>query len=316
MAVSLESFRLKDPSEWTPQEVCEFLATIMPGHPCLDYFTYTSGYVLCSLDKEDLRRQAKNDEATNVIWTELAARRRGTIQAPKGSSAKEEFVQRGGIDPRTMITIYVKAARQDCALELEVSPTDSVWFLKEQISVHEGTPPETQRLVAGGLTMQDDRTLTSYGVRHGTSVLLIPQLRDQVRQRPTTFAPRGPLMVPGSKAWSPSASSGGPFIPVLYSDVSRNFPVSIEFANANDREAFTEAAKLSPPWLEILPGGPGRGPAEAKARLDPDTGTVRLEATTGSQLVPSSCYEAYAHFGGRGGQVRVNVVTGAVVSAC
>eukprot|EP00913_Durusdinium_trenchii_P022457 g21094.t1 len=63
MALNLESFRLKDPLEWTPRQVQDFLTSILPGHPCLGYFHHTSGYVLCSLEKEDLRKQTKSDEA-------------------------------------------------------------------------------------------------------------------------------------------------------------------------------------------------------------------------------------------------------------
>lgn len=315
MAVSLESFRLKDPCEWTPTEVCDFLASILPGHPCLDNFTYTSGYVLCSLDKDDLRRQAKSDEAANVIWAELASRRRGATAAPGNAGSGKGFVQRGGLDPRPSMILYVKGAHQDGALELELCPTDLVSFLKAQISVHQGTPPESQRLMFKGIAMQDDRPLTSYGLQHGDSVLLVPTLKEQVRQRPAAFGPRGLLCVPGSKAWTPSASSGGPFLPVIGSEVSRNFPVSLEFQTQADAEAFAEAAKLAPPFLEILPGGPGRPPAEAKARLDMETGTVSLEATSGSTLAPSSTYEAFAHFGSRGGQVKVALVTGGAMSA-
>ncbi|CAE7482712.1 LEUA [Symbiodinium sp. CCMP2456] len=150
MAVtSLDSFRLKDPLDWTPSEVAEFLASILPGHPCLDCFTYTSGYVLCSLEKDDLRRQAKNNEAANVIWTELASRRKGAQ-----ATGTKAVVQRGGVDPRSMFTLYVKLARQGSALELEVAPTDNVAYLKAQIALHEGTPPESQRLVVAGATMQ------------------------------------------------------------------------------------------------------------------------------------------------------------------
>eukprot|EP00931_Biecheleriopsis_adriatica_P097030 TRINITY_DN7079_c0_g1_i1.p1 TRINITY_DN7079_c0_g1~~TRINITY_DN7079_c0_g1_i1.p1 ORF type:complete len:325 (-),score=57.26 TRINITY_DN7079_c0_g1_i1:73-1047(-) len=324
MAVTeLHSFRLKDPCEWTPAQVVDFIGAILPGHPCVDYFSYTSGYVLCSLEKEDLRRQAKSDEAANVIWIELGSRRKGAAQALGNVEARKErsatgaFLQRGGVDPRSSITLYVKAARQDSALELEVCPTDTVAVLKAQIALHEGTQPESQRLVTAGISMQDDRTLTSYSLRHGDSVLLIPTLRDQVRQRPASFAPRGLLQVPGSKAWSPSTTGGGPFLPVMGSDVSRDFPVSLEFTSQLDCEAFAEAAKLAPPWLEILPGGPGRPPPEAKARLDPETGTVSLEASTGAgAFAPNSCYQALAHFGGRGGQVPVSLVTGAAVSAC
>lgn len=312
--MNVESFRLKDPLEWTVGEVGDFLASILPGQPCLDYFRHTSGYVLCSLEKEDLRKQTKNDEATNVIWMELASRRKGAspVRAAGGNKA---LVQRGGLDPRSTLTLYVKAPRQGAALELEMLPLDTIAFLKAQIEVHEGAPPDSQRLVFRGSTMQDDRSLTSYGLQHGDSVLLIPTLRDKVAQRRAVFAPRGLLSLPGSKAWSPSSRS--PFLPVLFSDVSRNFPISMEFSAVADCEAFAEAARYAPPWLEILPGGPGRPPADVKCRLDPDHGAVCLEATSGrGGFVPNSTYQAVAHFGGRGGQVQVCLVTGSAVSVC
>jgi len=311
--MNVESFRLKDPLEWTPSEVSDFLASILPGHVCLDYFRHTSGYVLCSLEKEDLRKQTKNDEATNVIWMELGSRKKGA--SPVRGVGTKALVQRGGLDPRSTLTLYVKAPRQGAALELEMAPMDTIAFLKAQVEVHEGTPPESQRLVFRGATMQDDRSLTSYGLQHGDSVLLIPTLRDQVPQSRAVFAPRGLLSLPGSKAWSPSSRSA--FLPVLFSDVSRNFPISMEFSEVADCEAFAEAARYAPPWLEILPGGPGRPPADVKCRLDPDHGAVCLEATTGrGGFLPNSTYQAVAHFGGRGGQVQVCLVTGSAVSAC
>eukprot|EP00435_Cladocopium_sp_Y103_P008833 s3619_g2.t1 len=300
IVMTVESFRLKDPLEWTPGEVGDFLASILPGQPCLDYFRHTSGYVLCSLEKDDLRKQTKNDEATNVIWMELASRRKGASPV-RTAGGNKAVVQRGGLDPRSTLTLYVKAPRQGAALELEMLPLDTIAFLKAQIEVHEGTPPDSQRL--------DDRSLTSYGLQHGDSVLLIPTLRDKVSQRRAVFAPRGLLSLPGSKAWSPSSRS--PFLPVLFSDVSRNFPISMEFSAVADCEAFAEAARYAPPWLEILPGGPGRPPADVKCRLDPDHGAVCLEATSGrGGFVPNSTYQAVAHFGGRGGQVQVCLVTG------
>lgn len=311
MALNLESFRLKDPLEWTPRQVQDFLTSILPGHPCLGYFHHTSGYVLCSLEKEDLRKQTKSDEAANVIWMELGTRRKGASPV-RGESAT---VQRGGLDPRSTLMLYVKAPRQGAALELEMTPLDSVALLKAQISVHEGTPSESQRLVFRGAVMQDERSLTSYGLQHGDSVLLIPTLRDQVPQKRAVFAPRGLLSLPGSKAWSPPSSN--PFLPVLYRDVSRNFPISMEFSAAADCEAFAEAARYAPPWLEILPGGPGRPPADVKCSLDPDHGAVCLEATGGrGTFLPNSTYQAVAHFGGRGGQVQVCLVTGSAVCAC
>merc|ERR1712159_687591 len=89
----------------SPADVREFLLTVLPGHPCADFFTYTSGYVLCSLDKEDLRRQARDDEAANVIWAELKGCRLAAAAAP--GSQFEATQQRGGLVGPPTVTVYV-----------------------------------------------------------------------------------------------------------------------------------------------------------------------------------------------------------------
>jgi len=164
-AVSLESYRVKDVTEWSPADVREFLLTVLPGHPCADFFTYTSGYVLCSLDKEDLRRQARDDEAANVIWAELKGCRLAAAAAP--GSQFEATQQRGGLAGPPTVTVYVKT-RQEIAIELEVLLSDLVRSLKAQIEQREGTPLEHQRLICNGMNMQDSRSLISYGIRHGS----------------------------------------------------------------------------------------------------------------------------------------------------
>ena len=49
-------------------------------HPCLQYFKYTTGAVLASLAKDDLRRQCKDEEAANIIWHELNAHRKSMAE--------------------------------------------------------------------------------------------------------------------------------------------------------------------------------------------------------------------------------------------
>lgn len=95
---------------------------------------------------------------------------------------------------------------------------------------------------------EDERSLSSYGLKQQDSVLLVPTLRDEPR-RPT-FAPRGLLALPQSKAWTPRGPAA--FLPVLCSDVSRHFPIAMEFKAPQDAEAFAQAAQHAPPWLEIL----------------------------------------------------------------
>jgi hypothetical protein len=311
-AVSLESYRVKDVTEWSPADVREFLLTVLPGHPCADFFTYTSGYVLCSLDKEDLRRQARDDEAANVIWAELKGCRLAAAAAP--GSQFEATQQRGGLVGPPTVTVYVKM-RQEIAIELEVLLSDLVRSLKAQIEQREGTPLEHQRLICNGMNMQDSRSLISYGIRHGSVILLVPQISgpsSYLQGRTQIFAPRGMMMVPGSKAWQPS-NTQRPYMPVLCTDVSRNFPVNLEFGNTGEMETFLAAAVQEPPVLEIQPARQGQLPAETRVYLDPESEGVKLDST-GNVLAPSSQYDAFLHFGGSGGEVRVSVVTGAAVS--
>lgn len=333
--VGTESYKVKDLTEWTPADVREFFQAVIPGHSCVDFFTYTSGYVLCSMDKDDLRRQARDEEAANVIWAELkGCRRKGAAGArqmrpegtarvtsassapPRGAYQARQTFDTGveDIQGSPYISVYVKTS-QEVALEFEVLPSDTVALLKARVAEREGTAAESQRLISGGMNLHDMKTLASYGVRHGAIILLVPQLRDQCKGRPMTFAPRGALMVPGSKAWTP-AHPVRPYMPVLCNDVSRGFPVSMEFDCPEDCTALAAAARdtpSDPPVLSLQPP-PGRGqvPTETRIYFDPDTEGVRLD-TTGNTLSPSSRYEAFVHFGGRGGDIRVTLVTGASV---
>mmetsp|Transcript_39279 Transcript_39279/g.78156 ORF Transcript_39279/g.78156 Transcript_39279/m.78156 type:complete len:331 (+) Transcript_39279:93-1085(+) len=320
MALALNHHRVKEIADWTPADVRAFLESILPGHPSLDFFTYTSGFVLESLEKEDLRRQARDEEAANVIWAQLRLLR--SPRADESATAAAPGVVADGLagaclarsldfgQGQHLITVYVKT-RQEAALELEVLPDSMVADLKELIADREGTPKECQRLVAQGLSMQDDRTLQSYNVRHGSHILLVPQLREHGTQAPRMFAPRGPLMVPGSTAWHPKPACGRPYLPVLCRDVSRPFPVSLEFASTADAEAFSMAAQhKEPPVLEIQPTRSDMPPIETRLYLDSGTGGAVMDAG-GDLLAASSEYTAIVHFGGRGGHVEVVLHTGA-----
>lgn len=177
----------------------------------------------------------------------------------------------------------------------------------------EGTPVDAQRLVVNGMNMQDARTLTSYDVRHGAVILLVPQIKESSKTtRSFAFAPRGVLMVPGSKSWQPSHPVR-PYMPVICSDVSRNYPVSLEFGTSEDCDMLVQAAAQEPALLEIRPARRAQAPVETSVHWDPDTEGLRIDAT-GNVLAPSMRYEAVAHLGGRGGEIQVTVVTGVAVA--
>merc|ERR550514_2158509 len=112
-AVAMDNYRVKDLTEWTPIDVREFLQAILPGHPCSDFFTYTSGYVLCNMEKDDLRRQAKDEEAANVIWTELKGCKRAPISSANRTFEARQAFNNGAEGPPT-VTVYVRS-RQEIA---------------------------------------------------------------------------------------------------------------------------------------------------------------------------------------------------------
>jgi len=209
--------------------------------------------------------------------------------------------------------VYVRT-RQEAVLELQVRASDAVSTVKDLIAEREGTPRESQRLLMGGINMQDSQSLASYGVRHGASLLLAAQLPSAVRSVPRTFAPRGILMVPGSKTWQPKAAESRPYLPVLCSDVSRPFPVSLEFTSAPDAEAFMNAVNGGDEAvLEIQPSKAYQPALETRVHYDVDTGAVHLESS-GHALEASTEYKAFLHYGGRGGHTNVIVATGAATA--
>jgi len=301
--VGLDNFRVKDITQWTIAEVREFILSVLPGHPCVDLFKYTSGYVLCSLDKDDLRRQTRDEEAANVIWAELQGFRSSTC-GPRGIKAQE----RRDLEGSVTITLYVRT-RMEVAVELEVLSSDTVASFKEKVAEKEGTPIENQRLIYGGVNMQEERTLASCGVRHGAVILLVPHLREQTKTiRPTMFAPRGLLMVPGSNSWSASHPAR-PYMPVICSDVTRTYPVSMEFEGTEAITAFLSAAREEPPVLEIKPKGSNKVLTESRVFLDSDTEGIKLDSTI-EVLKPSTTYDGVMHFGGRYADSCVTLVTG------
>lgn len=235
----------------------------------------------------------------------------GAAAVPRGRFQARQTFDTGVEGPPT-VTLYVRT-RQEVAMEFQVLPSDTVSTLKAHVAEREGTIVECQRLICNGMNMQDARTIQSYDVRSGAVILLVPQLRDQGKGRPMTFASRGTLMVPGSKAWTP-AHPVRPYLPVLCSDVSRGFPISMEFASTADNEAFSAAAGEEPPVLSVQPQPGTRGvPIETRVHLDPDTEGVRLDTTNGN-LMPNTRYDALVHFGGRGGEIRVTIATGTAVA--
>jgi len=289
------AWRQKDAAEWSNSEVRSFLDDSLPGHACVAAFAHTSGRVLCSLSKDDLRRQVKDEEAANVLWAEL--------QRLRAAHGHREDVAAHGAEP---YTIYVRTPT-DFSVELDVLPTDTVAQVKARLAAVEGTPAEQQRLTRNGGPMLDARTLASYSVSHGTVLLLVPRLSLSGGQR---FAPP-PAMRSGRTA--PAAASGlpRPRVPVVCTDIARPFPMSIEFEGIPDYQAFMLAlqrhagrgdpnalasaeADAGAAFLEILPADASHPPVQTRIAFDSEVETLHID-TVGDILMECTRYRVMLH---------------------
>mmetsp|Transcript_43623 Transcript_43623/g.102870 ORF Transcript_43623/g.102870 Transcript_43623/m.102870 type:complete len:146 (+) Transcript_43623:80-517(+) len=88
----------------------------------------------------------------------------------------------------------------------QVKATDTVAMLKAQVEAAEKIIGEEQRLVHHSIIMENERTLESYKLEHGSVMLLVPRLRaaEKAGKDKAGGARRGLLMVPGHpETWRP-----------------------------------------------------------------------------------------------------------------
>ena len=71
----------------------------------------------------------------------------------------------------TGMKIFVKTLTGK-TLTLEVKPSDSVWEMKAQIEDEKGIPPDQQRLISAGRTLEDVCTLSDYNIQRGSTLYL------------------------------------------------------------------------------------------------------------------------------------------------
>jgi hypothetical protein len=293
------AFRLKEVQSWTSGEngdVLAFLQTILPGHTSLTYFKYTTGAVLGSLTKDDLRRQSKDEEFANIVWHELQAHR-------KSIADKREIDE---VQPAAF-TLFVRTPA-DVAVELDVLPSETVWSVKCRLADVEGTPAEQQRLIWNGFNMDDTKSLAMLRVQNGAVVLLVPRMTNQIRSIPPTTA-RGMLMVPGNRAWQPSHSIR-PWMPLVANDVYRPFPMNVEFDSADHYANFMHvvlegrdaAHTAERPVLEIVPADGTKAPVQTLIDVDPENTEVLRVDTVGDILVPNGRYKSVLRIPEKGGR--------------
>lgn len=75
--------------------------------------------------------------------------------------------------------IYVKTLTGK-NITVDVSPSDSIYITKTKIHAKEGIPPDEQRFIWAGQQLEDDRALSDYNIKEGSTMHMVLRLRGMI----------------------------------------------------------------------------------------------------------------------------------------
>ena len=114
--------------------------------------------------------------ATLEDVTSLLTRKDGIAPGQKSLTFTGEFLEEGRAPAPSSMQVFVKTLVGK-TIALEVEPGETIASLKSKLADKGGVPAEKQRLVFQSKQLDDERTVSDYGIQKESTLHLLLRLR-------------------------------------------------------------------------------------------------------------------------------------------